>query len=169
MSEKETIFSSNIGYDGVFSFKDFYKFCHDWLIEEVGMDRVVEEKYKEKIAGDKKDIEVKWKGTKDLSDYFRFEMKVSFTVRGLRKVEITNGSTKIETNKGDLKLKVDGILIMDYKGKFETTPFNKFLRDIYQRWVITSRIEEFKEKIAGDCDEFLLQGKAYLDLEGKNS
>ena len=26
---------------------------------------------------------------------------------------------------------------------------------------------EFMGKIAGDCDEFLAQAKAYLDLEGK--
>ncbi|KKL61560.1 hypothetical protein LCGC14_2194120, partial [marine sediment metagenome] len=28
-------------------------------------------------------------------------------------------------------------------------------------------VEEFKETIINDSDEFLLQSKAYLDLEGK--
>jgi len=45
--------------------------------------------------------------------------------------------------------------------------FNKFLRSIYEKWVITSRIDEMEGKIAGACDEFMAQTKAYLDLEGK--
>ena len=166
MAEKETVFSSNIRYDGIFSFKDFYKFCYDWLTEEVGM-RIMEDKYSEKLAGDSKDIEIKWKCEKKITDYFRFDAKVSFIVNSLKKIEITNGGAKVETNKGNIKIKMEGILVRDYKGKFEVTAFNKFLRGIYEKWVITSRIEEFEETIMNDCDEFLLQGKAYLDLEGK--
>jgi hypothetical protein len=70
-------------------------------------------------------------------------------------------------NEGSVKLSTKGILVRDYKGKFEMSAFNKFLRSIYEKWVIPARIEEFKDKIARDCDEFLNQAKAYLDLEGK--
>ena len=166
MPEKETVFSSNVRYNGIFSFKDFYKFCYDWLTEEVGM-KIMEDKYSEKLAGDSKDIEIKWLCEKKITDYFRFDAKITFSVLSLKKIEITNGGAKIETNKGSIKVKTEGILVRDYKGKFETTAINKFLRGIYEKWVITSRIEEFKEKIMKYCDEFLLQGKAYLDLEGK--
>ena len=31
----------------------------------------------------------------------------------------------------------------------------------------TSRIDAMEDKLAGGCDEFLGQAKAYLDLEGK--
>ena len=51
MAEKETIFSSKVQYGGIFSFKEFYKFCHAWILEEMGMD-ISETKYEEKIAGD---------------------------------------------------------------------------------------------------------------------
>ena len=60
MAEKETIFSSKVQYGGIFSFKEFYKFCHAWILEEMGMD-ISETKYEEKIAGDMKNIIVKWK------------------------------------------------------------------------------------------------------------
>ena len=164
--EKETAFSSQITYSGIFSFKDFYQFCYDWLTEEIGM-QIIEDKYSEKLAGDSKNIQVKWRCEKKITDYFRFDARISFIVNSLKKIEITNGGAKIETNKGSIKVKTEGILVRDYKGKFETTAINKFLRGIYEKWVITSRIEEFKEKIMKYCDEFLLQGKAYLDLEGK--
>ena len=166
MLEKETVFSSQVKYDGIFSFKDFYKFCYDWLTEETGM-IIMENKYSEKLAGDSKSIEIKWEGKRDLTDYFRFEAKISFSVYGLKKVEITNGGVKVETNKGQVKVKTEGILSRDYKGKFEPSAFNKFLRGIYEKWIITSKVEEFKERIIKYCDEFLLQSKAYLDLEGR--
>lgn len=166
MPEKETVFSSRIKYNGIFSFRDFYQFCYDWLTEEIGM-QLTEDKYSEKLSGDSKDIEVKWVCEKKITDYFRFDAKVTFKINSLKKIEITNGGQKVETNQGIIGVKVEGILVSDYRGKFETSAFNKFLRGIYEKWVITSRIEEFKEKIMKDCDEFLLQSKAYLDLEGK--
>lgn len=166
MAEEETVFSSRVKYSGIFSVKDFYLFCHKWLTEEIGID-ISEDKYSEKLTGDTKKIEVKWSGDKELTDYFRFDIKVEFLMYDLKKVEITKESTKVETNSGTVDLKVKGILTKDYKGKFEKSAFNKFLRSIYEKWVITSRIEEFQGRIAEDCDEFLTQAKAFLDLEGK--
>lgn len=166
MAEKETIFSSSVKYAGIFSFKDFYKFCHEWLTEETGLD-VAEEKYEEKLKGDSKEIKVEWDGTDKVTDYFKFQVKVSFEVVPLKEVEIMKGNKKVKTNDGQIKIKVKGILIRDYQGKFEVSGFQKFLRSIYEKWVIPSRIEQFEAKLTGDCDDFLQQAKAYLDLESK--
>ncbi len=167
MSEKETIFSSKVKYNGIFSFKDFYKFCYEWLTEETRLDPLAEEKYEEKIKGDTKEIIVEWAGERKLTDYFRFDMEVKFELKNLKEVEISQEGAKIKTNDGSVKISVKGILVRDYQGKFEMSAFNKFLRSIYEKWVIASRIEEYEGKIAGYCDEFLGQAKAYLDLEGK--
>jgi len=166
MVEKETIFSSRIKYNGIFSFKDLYKFCYDWLTEETGL-LLVEEKYEEKLAGDAKEMKIDWVGTKKVTDYFKFEIKIRFILEKLTKIEITRDGAKVEANKGTVKIEVKGDLIRDYEGKFETTAFKKFLRSIYEKWVIPSRIEQYEDKIIEDCDEFLNQTKAYLDLEGK--
>jgi len=166
MPEQDTIFSSKIKYDGIFSFNDFYKFCYDWLKEETGL-MISEDKYVEKLEGESKKIDVEWNGSKKVTDYFKFKVKVTMKIIGLTKVELMKDNLKIKTNKGSVEVGVKGILIRDYQGKFETTPFLKFLRSIYEKWVITARVTEFEDKLAGDCDEFLSQAKAYLDLEGK--
>ncbi|MCK5043692.1 hypothetical protein KAR52_01660 [Candidatus Pacearchaeota archaeon] len=166
MAEKDTIFSSKIKYGGIFSFADFYRFCYDWLTEETGLS-ISESKYEEKLDGESKSIGVVWLGSRTITDYFKFEVKVTFKVIGLTKVELTKDGAKIKTNKGGIEVGIKGILIRDHRGKFEATAFNKFLRGIYEKWVITSRIDEMEDKIVGDCDEFLSQAKAYLDLEGK--
>ncbi len=166
MAEKDTIFSSSVKYNGVFSFKDVYKFCYEWLKEETGLD-ISEDKYKEKLTGDSKNIDVEWTGEKKVTDYFKFEIKVGFEIKDLTKVEIVQDNRKVQTNKGGVKISVKGILVRDYQGKFETNAFQKFLRSIYEKWVITSRIDQMEEELVGGCDDFLGQTKAYLDLEGK--
>lgn len=166
MSEKEDVFSSKVKYGGIFSFKDFYKFCYEWLSEEIGLS-ISENKYVEKITGTSKEIEVQWSCSKKVTDYFKFEAKVNFRISGLTEVEVMEGNAKVKTNKGSIEIGVKGTLVRDYDGKFETTPFKKFLREVYEKWVIGARIEQFEDKFAGQLDEFLAQSKAYLDLEGK--
>ncbi|MGA2130039.1 MAG: hypothetical protein ABSG05_00270 [Candidatus Pacearchaeota archaeon] len=166
MPEKDLIFSSKISYNGVFSFKDFYKFCYDWLEDETSFD-IVEDKYSEKIEGPVKSIDVDWTGTKKYTDYFKFEGKVSFRVRALKEIEVTQGGAKVKTNQGSVEVSIKGTLIRDYEGRFETSGFKKFLRGIYEKWIIRSRVDEYKVKLSEDCDKFLNQAKAYLDLEGK--
>jgi len=166
MAEKDTIFSSKTKYDGIFSFSDFYKFCYEWLRDETGL-FISEDKYKEKLSGDSKKIEIEWTGIKNVTDYFRFEVKVKFNILGLKNVEVMQDGKKINTNKGSVEVGIKGILVRDYKSKFEKTAIQKFLRSIYEKTVIPARVEQFEEKLIEDCDEFLSQAKAYLDLEGK--
>jgi len=167
MAEKDKVFSSKIKYGGVVNFGAFYKFCYDWLKEETGL-ILAEDKYAEKLSGDSKNIDVEWTGTTELTDYFKFEAKVVFKVIGLTSIEITQDGKKVKTNKCiSVEVSIKGNLLKDYKGKFEKTAFQKFLRGVYEKMVIPSRVDEFQTKVINDCDEFLSQAKAYLDLEGK--
>ncbi len=166
MAEKEQIFSSKMKSDGIFLFRDFYKFCYDWLVEETELN-VSEDKYVEKLQGDEKEIDVVWTGWRKITDYFKFVIKVKFQVRRLKEVEIMEDNVKIKKNSGYVEIKITGTLVRDYDGKFESNAFRKFLRGTYEKWIIPSRIEQFEEKLISDADEFLSQAKAYLDLEGK--
>ena len=154
MSEKETIFSSKISYSGIFSFKDFYKFCYDWLKDEAGLE-ITETKYSEKLSGDSKEISIGWTGAKEMTDYFQFEAGIEINVKNLTKFETNKDGVKVDMNKGIAEVKIKGILVRDYDGKFETTAFKKFLRDIYEKWIIASSIEHYEDKIIEACDEFL--------------
>ena len=166
MAEKDKIFSSKVKYGGLMDFKEFYKFCYQWLTEETGLD-VAEEKYAEKISGDAKDIDVIWRGEREITDYFKFEVKITFKIIHLTKAEITQDRRKIKMDNGSVQVDVKGTLVRDYDGKFEKNSMQKFMRGIYEKWVIASRIEEYEDKLVSDCNEFLDQAKAFLDLEGK--
>ncbi|MFC1710629.1 hypothetical protein ACFLZJ_00515 [Nanoarchaeota archaeon] len=166
MPEEEIVFESKMKKDGIFTFKEYYNFCYQWIDEETDLD-IIEKKYKEKLRGDSKEIQIQWEATKKMTDYFQFKMKVDFLVLDLKNIEVTKGNAKIRTNSGSVKAKIKGILVRDYEGKFERGAFRKFLRSVYEKWIIKSRIEQFEDRIIGDCDEFLTQAKAYLDIEGR--
>ncbi len=166
MAEKDTVFSSKIKYVGIFSFGDFYKFCHEWLTQETDL-KISEDKYIERITGDSKEVEVVWIGKKKMTDYFQFETKVEMKIKHLTQVELEQKGIKTQTNKGEIEVKMKSELSKDYQGKFETSAYRKFMRGIYQKWVIPSAIEEYVNRITSDSDEFLSQAKEFLDLEGK--
>jgi hypothetical protein len=166
MAERDKLFSSKIKYNGIVNFADFYKFCYEWLRDETGL-LLSEDKYGEKITGNSKNIDIEWTGFRNISDYFRIEVKIKFRIIGLENVEITENGMKVKTNKGSIELEAKGNLVRDYDGKFEKKWYRKFLRGIYEKFVIAARIEQYQEKIISDCDEFLAQAKSYLDLVGK--
>lgn len=163
---EDKIFSSKTKFNGIFPFADFYKFCYDWLSEETGL-KVKENKYSEKLSGDSKNIDIKWIGEKEINEYFKFKVEVEFRILGLKQVEIVQNNAKLKTNDGSVEVKIGGILVKDYKGRFETSGIKMFLRAIYEKWVIPSGITAMEDKLSSACDEFLSQAKAYLDLEGK--
>lgn len=166
MVEKDQVFSSSVKYNGIFSFKDFYKFCYDYLTDELPF-TMRENKYKEKIIGNAKEVDVEWEGKIKITDYFKYKIKINFKIRDLEKVEIEQGGKKRDTNKGTIEIKMKGNLISDYRGEYETNPSVRFMRKVYDKWIIASKIEQFKDELIEHCDEFLGQAKAYLDLEGK--
>lgn len=168
MAEEETVFSSKVSYNGIFSFKDFYSFCYSWLTEETGLG-LSEGKYSEKLAGDIKNIDIEWSGSKNITDYFKSKVSITFSIKGLAQIKVKKDGVEVDSNKGSVEIKVKGVIIKDYQGKFEMTGFRKFLRSIYEKYVIPSSVKEFKGRIADDCDEFLGQAKSYLDLEGRKS
>lgn len=166
MAQEDTIFSSKVKYAGVFNFKDFYQFCYQWLSDEVGLS-VEEEEYSEKISGAVKNIDIKWKGSKEVSDYFKNVVKIEFKILAMSDVEINQGGKKMKSNKGEISVKVKGVLVKDYEGKFETNAKMKIWRGIYEKWIIGGRVREYEDRLAGKCDEFLGQSKAFLDINGQ--
>ncbi len=167
MAESDTIFNSKIKYNGIFDFGEFYQFCYDWLMEETQLDFLAEEKYSEKLEGNGKNIDIEWSGERKMSDFFKTKFKVKFKIINLQKIEVNKGGVKVNTNKGTVEISIKGILVRDYQGKFERNAFQIFLRTSYEKWIIPGRIDQMEGKLFGDCDEFLAQAKAFLDLEGK--
>ncbi len=164
MVKKSNVFSGKIKDKAVFNFAELYRFCYTWLVDEDY--EVQEDTYSEKVNPNGKEVEIQWTAKKKISDYFRNELKFVWRIIGLKDVEVQKNGEKLSMNKGALEIKVSATLEMDYESKWEDRPFFKFLRKVYNRYIIKGRIEQYEEKIFSDADEILAQIKSFLSLEG---
>lgn len=166
MVEQDTVFSSKVKQTGIFSFKDFYSFVYDWLRDE-GYD-ILEKKYGEKVLGEAKQLEIVWEAEKAISDYFKFMIKVDWAIRGMKSVEVQREDKKIKMDSGEVELKIKGILKKDYENRWENNPFWKFLRGVYEKYIIKSRVEDYSIKLVQETNEFIAQCKSFLAISGQH-
>jgi len=166
MSEKDKVFDSKIKQTSVFDFKEFYKFCYTWLADEEY--DITENTYSEKVTATGKEVEIDWAAERKVSDYFKFVIKVNWRILGMVDVEVQKNNTKVKMNKGQVEVKVSAYIQKDYENRWEKNPFLKFLRGVYDKWIIKERIKQYETKIFGEADEFVSQAKGFLDLEGQH-
>jgi len=164
MVEKDKIFTGKVKHKGIFDYPELYRFCYKWLTEKDYW--VVEKKYSEKVTPGGKEVEIEWDSSKKVSDYFRFKLKVDWRIIGMKDIEVQKDGEKLPMNKGSFEIKLGATLEKDYESRWEKNPFLKFLRGIYDKYIIRGRIEQYEAKLYGEGDEFLAQVKAFLALVG---
>ena len=162
--EKDKITETKVKRSGVFDFKELYQFVYRWLVEE-GYD-TDEKKYVEEATGDTKKVEIKWESYKKITDYFKIEMKFEWRIVGLKSVEVEQNGKKVKMNDGTFEVKISGTLIRDYQGTWDKTPMMKFIRGVYDKYIVRATVEKYEGKVFGDVEDIAEQIKAFLTIEG---
>jgi len=165
MAEKEKIIKEKLEHAGLFDYGAFYSFAHSWFKEEKY--GVTEEKYAEKVSGNKRNIDIEWKATKELSDYYKFEMKIKFLIKDLTDVEVELNGKKEKMNQGKTEVEVTGYLIKDHKSKWDTSAFSRFMRDFYNNHIVPSRINDMENLLTSELKGFKEELKSFLEIMGR--
>lgn len=166
MVEKDTIIKEAVKFAGIGDFKGSYNHAYEWLKEEDFA--ITEENYVEKIVGDGKEIEIVWTASKDITDYFRFVLNLKWRILGMQDVEVEIDGKKKKMNKfAEIKIETKGVLVKDYESKWEKAGIWKFLKDVYQKYVIPGRTKEKEVQISATVQDFKEEMKAFFTLTGK--
>lgn len=165
MAEKIILLKETLEHVGIFSFSDFYEYAYRWFKEESY--GVIEEKYSEKVTGNARDITVEWKCTKRLSDYFKIDISVRMEILGLTDVEAEIDGKKKKMNKGRMRVEFKGTMIRDPDSKWDTSPFYRFLRDMYNKYIIPGHVESQEDLLKDDVKDVKEALKNFLELQGK--
>jgi len=166
MVELDQLLKSKVKHSGIFDFKETYRILWEWLVDQ-GYD-INEKNYKEVLgAGNAREIEIEWDAVRKVSDYLRNEIKVNWHILGMTSVEVEIDGVKQKMNKGQFELEAKCILQKDYDDRWISNPFYKFLRTLYDRYIIPARIDQYEGKLIGEMDEFIAQCKSFLALVGK--
>lgn len=165
MAEKDQIFAEKMKYTGIWNFGEVYRFLYDWFTDKDY--KVVEKSYTEKIKPDGKEIEIKWEAKRKISDYFRFVIKANWLILGMNEIEVQKEGAKVKMNKGYIEIKFTAVLEKDYEHRWENNAFIKFLRGVYDRYIIKGRIDDYEDRLLEEVDEVIAQAKAFLTISGK--
>ena len=164
MSEQDKVFSGKVKQTGIFDFKELYRYCYSWLVDEGYL--LTEKNYNEKINPTGKEIEIIWDARRKISDYFRFVMKITWRILGMTTVEVEENGKKLKMDKAQVEIKIEATLEKDYEHRWENNAFAKFLRGAYDRYIIRGRIDQYEGKLFVETDEFLAQIKSFLAISG---
>ena len=85
----------------------------------------------------------------------------------MKKVKIKREDREITMDTGLLEIKFKALLVKDYENRWENHPAWKFLRGIYDRYIIRTRIEDYQERLLEEVNEAIAQAKALLAIETK--
>lgn len=165
MAETSGVFEEVIKHKGFFNYADLYNFCFNWFKDQ-GY-KVGEENYVEKLSGFGKEIQIDWKAKKKISDYYRNIIIVKWHILGLNDTDVEVEGKKTKTNKGDLKIKISAELERDYEENWDKDKMWKFLRGIYDKYIMRTTQDEYEGRLAGKATQFTEDLKAFLNLEGR--
>jgi len=88
-------------------------------------------------------------------------------ILGLKDAEVEQDGKKISTNKGEVEIKIRVNLVKDYEERWEDRPFYKFLRGIYERYIIRTTIDEYEDDLEDKSKGYIKEIKAFLNLSGR--
>jgi hypothetical protein len=165
MAEKDTLLKEKLKQSGIFDFKEFYEYIFDWIVNE-NYD-LNEKKYSEKVSGETKELEIEWDAVKKISDYFKFQIKMDWKIMGMKKVKVKKGDREVNMDSATIEIRFSCILIKDYESRWEDHPFWKFLRGVYDRYIIRNRIDEYEGKLISEFTSLIEQCKSFLAVEVK--
>ena len=156
--------SVKLKWKGIFDFEGLYKKMKYWLeFQGYGDEKnnFREVKYTERIKPTGKNYEIIWVGEKIISDYFSFNIKITFLGLYIQKVEVQRQSRKIQMDKGEIEMKFTATLVKNRQDRWNPS---SVIKKIYENFITKDRIEEYKIDIYKKTYEFLDEVKAYLDL-----
>ena len=82
-------------------------------------------------------------------------------------VEVEIDKQRKKMNKGKIEMKINGVIVKDPESKWDKTAFYRFLRDVYNKYVIPGRVENIESKIRKTVIDFKEEIKAFLELTGR--
>ncbi len=165
MTTKKKVFEQNLKHEGYWSYKALYDFAYIYLNEENFF--LSEKKYEEKVGENGKDLKVDWNAFRKVTDYFKYVLDIQWRIRGLIDAEAEIGGKKKKTNRGEIKVKVIGTLERDYEEKWEKRPIWKFLRGVYDKYIVRTTIDQHEIKLIEEANDFFNELKSFLNLESQ--
>lgn len=162
MTQKKDVYKAMVKQVGYWNYKGLYDMTFNWLRDHDY--KVQENKYEEKLAANGKEIIIQWVAKKKVTDYFMYHIQLDWHILGMTDAEVEIDGKKVKVNKGEVKIVFKGTIIKDYESRWEDKAFWKFLRSIYEAYIIRDAIDEYEDDLEDDVKDMIKDTKAFLRI-----
>lgn len=164
-------------YRETFVMKYLYVMMHEWLMEYGYIDksgdpvhRYMEELYLErrlplKGGGVEKELRVWWRTVKNPaeSSYYRWRINVYMNVIYLKDVEVIHKGEKIRAQWGEISVKIDSAVELDWQKKWDKHPILKHFHKFFRDNIFKQELEGNKKALYRDVYRFHGMIKNFLE------
>jgi hypothetical protein len=162
MSQKKEVYKEKFKQTGYWNYTDVYNLAFAWLKDH--QYKLKEDLYNEKLSSNGKEVIILWTAERKITDYFKFQIKLDWHILGMKDAEVEIDGKKVKTNKGEVEIVFKGNIIKDYEKRWEDKPFYKFLRGVYEKFIIRETVEEFEDDLEDDVKDIIKDMKSFLRI-----
>ena len=162
MPQKKLIYKEKLTQVGYWGYEDVYNMLFNW-IKDHGYN-LQEYNYKEKLSSGGKEIIIGWEAKKPITDYFLYKIELDWHILTMKDAEVEIEGKKTKTNKGELEIVFKGSIVKDYEKRWEDKPVHKFLRGLYENYIIRTTIDEYEDDLEDQTKELISDLKAFLRI-----
>lgn len=159
--------------DQTFHMKHIYKYMSEWLMEQGYSDQYVpghskfEVLYYEYTRPDGAIDHLIWWRVARVpynNAYFRYVMHIDIQTYGMKRTEIIHEKRKVKTYRGDLVIRFESFVQLDYKNEWENHWLLQHFDDIFRRRLYRKNIESYKKELYNESYRFQNMVKHFLKL-----
>ena len=165
MVQKKEVYKEKLKQTGYWKYSEIYDMTFNWLKDQGYL--LKEDLYNEKLQSNGKEVIIKWTAIRKVTDYFMFEIKLEWHILGMNDAEVEIDGKKVKTNKGEVEIVFKGNLVKDYEKRWEDKPIWKFLRGVYEKYVIRETVDEYEDDLEDEVKEIVSDVKAFLRIPGR--
>jgi hypothetical protein len=154
--------SSKAKYEGIFDVGEWYNLMWD-VFGGFGYE-IWETRYKEKVVGDAKELDLYWTCFKDIDNYTRFEITADILIIGLKSVEVQKDGIKSKADKASIEIIFKSSLITDYDDRWSKSFILRMLKGFYNRYVYRPTFNHYKVKIYEEMYQIQNEVKGFFNL-----
>jgi len=142
--------------EGVFNLKEVYNLINEFLCQR-GYDLTE----KEQMYNEEGKLKIKYEADKKADDYTKFIIEITITGAGTKEVELKNK----KASSGKFSIKIEAKLKKDYEDTWDKRPFQKFMREIFDKFVLGSKFDRYSKELTDEAYALYNELKSYIGLK----
>ena len=162
MVEKNRVIQKQIGYVGLFKYRDLFRTIDFWLRDKF-FDKKEKGNAEYRYPDGTKQMTVLLEPWKKVTDYYKVSLRIEVLAKDMKEVDVeVNGKTQ-RLNQGSVTVILTGFLVLDYDNRMEKNAFLLFLRDLFHRYVYSYITKKYTEMVVDDLTDLENTIRSYLN------